>query len=138
MKSLKKAFAAVKSDRKDYRRLINAVISRVSLDSVSDIVNHGINGGFSGFVYYTDTIAFFDKYKADILRLLKEEADELGEKPIDMALSFNCFDKDCETAIGQFVYGARITDDYAATVKNGFAWYAAEEVCRWIDDETNN
>lgn len=133
--SAKKALANVKTDRKEYRNLINAVISRVSLESVEDIVKHGISGGFGGFVYYTDTVKFFDRYRADILRLLKETADDLGEKPIQLALSFNCFDADCEAAIGQFVYGGKMTADEAEQVKNGFAWFAAEEVCRWIVDE---
>ena len=133
--SAKKALANVKADRKEYKNLINAVISRVSLDSVEDICDHGINGGFGGFIYYADTIKFFDRYRADILRLLKDQADDLGEKPIEMALSFNCFDSDCETAIGQFVYGGKMTADETQQVKNGFAWFAAEEVCRWIVDE---
>ena len=135
MKNLKKALATVKADRKEYKNLINAVISRVSLDSVEDIVKHGISGGFGGFIYYADTIKFFDRYRAEILDLLKEQADGLGEKPMDFALSFRCFNPDCETAIGQFIYGGRMTADETTQVKNGFAWYAAEEVCRWITDE---
>lgn len=138
MKNFKKALAAVKNDRPEYKNLINAVVSRVSLDSVEDITNHGIGGGFSGFIYYSDTVKFFDRYRRDILRLLKFQAADLGENPIQMALGFRCFDSECEEAIGQFVYGAPMTADETQQVKNGFAWYAAEEVCRWIMDEVEN
>lgn len=136
--SIKTAFKTVKTNRPEFRNLINAVVRRVGLDSVSDIVNNGIGGGFGGFIYYHDTCAFFKQYRADILRLLNDTADSLFEKPMQVALSFNCFDEDQETAIGQFVYGGKMTDDETTTVQNGFAWFAAEEVCRWIIDELEN
>jgi len=52
MKTLKQVI----TDNSDYKTLINAVISRIGMDSVSDVVNHGIDGGFSGFIYYTETM----------------------------------------------------------------------------------
>ena len=33
-----------------YKTLINAVYSRIGKDSIEDVVNHGINGGFNGFI----------------------------------------------------------------------------------------
>ena len=44
MKTIKK----VVEENQDYRRLINAVVSRIGKESINDVNNHGINGGYSG------------------------------------------------------------------------------------------
>jgi len=45
----------VLEENPDYKVLINAVISRVGLDSIQNIISYGIEGGYNGFVYYSDT-----------------------------------------------------------------------------------
>ena len=45
----------------DYKVLINAVISRIGMESVNDVMNHGISGGFSGFIYYSETHKFIER-----------------------------------------------------------------------------
>ena len=66
------------SENSDYKTLINAVISRIGLDSVQDVNSHGIDGGFSGFIYYSDTHKFAMRHRKDIIRLLEEMADSMG------------------------------------------------------------
>ena len=73
------------------KKLIKAVIRQLGgRDSLQDIANHGIDGGFSGFIYHSDTVKFFKRNRAEIVELVKEMADELGEEPIELVCMFNC------------------------------------------------
>ena len=50
----------------EYEKLYNAVKEHApSLDTedFKQISKHGINGGFNGFIYYADTVKFFDRNK---------------------------------------------------------------------------
>jgi hypothetical protein len=116
-----------------YKSLINAVISRVGLDSVSDINNYGIDGGFGGFIYYKDTLKFFNRYKNDIIKLANEQWKDYGySSMLDMFSKFKCFDRYDISVIADGIYNGR--SEYSCQIRNGLAWYAAEEVCRWFDD----
>ena len=127
-------------DNADYKKLINAVIDNIGLDSVEDVVNHGINGGFSGFIYYSDTIAFFKKHKKDILKMAENMAADLGEDMLTMIGNFNCLSSGdyrnrkpdyTPTEIGQALFNGK--GEAATQVQNAMAWFAAEEVCRMFD-----
>ena len=131
----------VLNERPDYKTLINAVINRIGMDSVEDVNNHGIDGGFNGFIYYTDTVNFWTRHKKSILRLAGEMADDTGLDMLTMIGGFNCLkyydykterwtDKEGQQAIGQTVYGNKPDD----VVANALAWFAAEEVCRMFDE----
>lgn len=107
-------------------------------ESASDIANHGIAGGFSGFIYYTETIAFYRKNRAAILDLLEQQAEELGMDPTEMVCGFNCLrtdDQKDRAELNREVWrtlGGRMgPDDYL--VANALAWYAAEEAARAVD-----
>lgn len=78
-------------DRPEYRVLINAVISRIGKESIEDVVNHGIDGGFSGFIYYYETHTFAMRYRKYIIQLLEEMADSLGEEVTEMVSNFGVF-----------------------------------------------
>jgi hypothetical protein len=72
-------------------KLINAVIRQLGgKDRLADIYLHGVDGGYPGFTYYTDTVAFYKRHKAAINALLFEQADELGEDPVQMVLRWRC------------------------------------------------
>lgn len=128
-------------ERPEYKTLINAVITRIGMESVPDVINHGIDGGFNGFIYYTDTLKFYRRHKKDILRLAKENASEMGVNMLDMIGGFNCLkyydyktstwtDPEGQEAVGQTVYNGKADD----MVANALAWFAAEEVCRMFDE----
>jgi hypothetical protein len=53
-----KTISQVKKQNPDYSALIHAVVSRIGKESIEDVINHGIDGGFRGFIYYTDTVKF--------------------------------------------------------------------------------
>ena len=79
--------AQVLRDNSSYKTLINAVINNIGLDSVEDVNSHGINGGFSGFIYYSDTHKFAMRYRKLIVRMLQEMADDLGEEVVKMVVT---------------------------------------------------
>lgn len=120
-----------------YPKLVNAVISRIGMDSVEDVVNHGIDGGFNGFIYYKDTVKFFNTHKKDILAMAKDMADSLGEDMLTMIAGFNCLSNNRKpdytvNEIGEAIYAGR--GEAADIVKNAMAWFAAEEVCRMFEE----
>lgn len=123
------------ADNSDYKTLINAVINRIGLDSVNDVNNHGIDGGFSGFIYYTETHAFAMRYRKDIIKLLEEMADSLGEDVVSMVSNFGVFrnspmDAEDKKHLYRYLGGGRCEQ---SAITNVMAWFAAEEVCRMFD-----
>ena len=59
-------------------------------ESATDIANHGIDGGFHGFIYHSDTTAFANRNRAAIARLADELADSMGEDAVQMVKGFQC------------------------------------------------
>lgn len=87
----------------------------------------GAAGGFSGFVYYSDTVAFWRKNRAKITALMNYEADGLGEgSAFDMVSRFRSLKDFTPGEIGRALYG-NFCDDLTQ-IYNTFAWYALEEV----------
>lgn len=124
------------TDRSEFKSLINAVISNIGIDSVQDVNSHGIDGGFSGFVYYTDTVPFAYKHRKAILRLLDEDADNFGQEVVEMVNGFGTFrgkgmDADEKKDLYRYLSGTKCKE---VTIPNLMAWYAAETVCRWFED----
>jgi hypothetical protein len=121
-------------------KLIKAVIDQLGgeRDYLQDIANHGIDGGYSGFIYYSDTIEFFKKNRKLILELVFEMAEEFGQTPIEFVRGFNClkntFDNaaEAEAEISRALYGRIAEDD--TQVPNALAWLAGEEVARYEVD----
>lgn len=133
MKSKKQVIA----DYPEMKVLINAVYNRIGKESIEDVNRHGINGGFSGFIYYSDTCAFYSRYRKMINKLVFEMAESLGEDAAQMVASFNCVNDDHETRhdIGICIYGGNLRSLKDDThIPNALAWFAAEEVCRMFED----
>lgn len=100
-----------------------------------DIANFGISGGFSGFIYYSDTVAFFKHNKKHILKLAESEAQDLGYTDVfGFFASFNCMKSldisETEIAKAFFTGKGELLDQ----ILNCLAWYAAETVAREICD----
>ena len=58
-------------------RLTDALDERFDdLDEVKDVANYGCAAGVGGFIYYNETLDFFNKYQADIEEYLE---DNLGD-----------------------------------------------------------
>lgn len=88
-----------------------------------DIARYGISGGFGGFIYYVDTVKFYDKHKTTIKQYLLEEAEDMG---CSVAELIRTDDKEEAKDIQKVLHGMKFDGDYYA--KNKLAWYAAESV----------
>ena len=128
-----KSKAQVLREWPDYKRLINAVIGNIGLESVEDVNNHGIAGGFNGFIYYTDTHEFAMKYRKQITALLEELADSLDEDVVSIVCSFRYVngDKDDKKDLYRYLGGAKVEQ---CSITNAMAWFAAEEVCKMFEE----
>ena len=111
--------------------LIRAVVRQLGgydefKESAQYITWYGISGGYGGFIYYTDTVAFTKKHKKAILELANNLADDIGEDTIKMIAGFNCLKMNsAETA--DAIYNPK--SDNRTYFFNALAWFAAEEVC---------
>ena len=102
-----------------------------------DIVNHGISGGFSGWIYYTETCELYAKNQASIVKLVEYQSKEFDyHSAQDMVKIFKSLDATL-SEIGYTLYSNKRQHD--TQVANALAWFAAEEVARsfvdWSDDE---
>ena len=50
---------------------------------IKDISKHGCSGGFSGLIYYNETVRFHDEHEKEIWDLLHEYAEQEGLKLVD-------------------------------------------------------
>mgnify|MGYP000124713536 CR=1 FL=1 len=54
------------------------VFNTLDMDDINCVFNYGCVSGVSGFTWYSETEAFFNKYAAEILELLEELKQECG------------------------------------------------------------
>jgi hypothetical protein len=101
------------------------------LETLQDVANHGAGGGFSGFIYYGETVDFTRRNRAEIMEQLKEDAECFGTSVSDMVCNFNCFKGYEADEILSALYGGR--GDSVRAVYNGLAWYALESVASQLD-----
>jgi hypothetical protein len=98
-----------------------------------DCSEHGADSGFSGFIYYHETIAFFKKNRQDIANHIEQTAVEMGMDIFSMVQSFGVFrnsEKPTATEIGKALWDKNQTHPDLTNLYNVFAWYALEEVSR--------
>ena len=110
------------------------------LETLRDVSRHGADGGFSGFVYYRDTVSFAKRNREAIVDSLRETAAELGERDaVSFVLGFRCV-KDADVSpesVAVALYGGRVPSGVSPgdvdAVLNGLAWYALETVAAAAD-----
>lgn len=132
MKTKKQVIA----ERPELKTIINAVINNIGMDSIEDVNRNGIDGGFSGFIYYSDTHSFTMKHKKTIVAMLEEMADQLGEDVVKMVSGFGVFrrspmDNEDKRDLYKLLSGGKPEQ---GTITNVMAWFAAEEICRMFED----
>lgn len=119
-------------------KLIRAVIRQFGdwdyfKQSASDVTSYGASGGFSGFIYYSDTVPFAKRNKKLIIELATELDSQIESVGLLAFLaSFNCL-KDCsQDSIAKALYTGKGED--VTQVFNALAWFALEEVSRNLAD----
>ena len=122
-------------------KLIRSVIRQTGRGNLSDIANHGCAGGFAGFTYYVDTVAFFKRNRSDIMELAERMAVDIGEDTIEMIRGFNCLSSGqypnrkpdfTSSEVAEAIYRGK--GDCAQQIQNALAWFAAEEVARAFEE----
>ncbi len=112
--------------------LIRAVVRQIGgwdsfKESAHDIVNHGIDGGFSGFIYCNDTVKFTKTNKDAILARARDVASDLGEPSLICFLgNFRCLKSMSQDEIASGLYDP--TSEWRRDIYNSLAWFAGEEV----------
>jgi hypothetical protein len=123
------------------KKLIKAVKDQLGeeneedfINTLGDVCDAGASAGFGRFIYYSDTCKFYQNNKREIVKLAKEMADDFGQDVVSMIAEFRCLTDDKETRdeIGRAIYGTPEDDDIQ--VQNALAWFALEEVARFVTD----
>lgn len=121
-------------------KLAKAVISQFGgweafTESAEAVYRHGIDGGFGGFVYYSDTVPFAEKHRSLIVNRLEELADDLGLDVVNMVSNFGPLrgKMDDDDRLDLYRY-LSLTKCKGGTIPNLMAWFAAEEICREYTD----
>lgn len=97
-----------------------------------DVTNHGISGGFGGFIYHSETESFAKRNIDAISEMASSQAQEIGyDSTFAMIRGFNCLKGDKISdgeLMGALCKGRNPKD--GPNLLNALAWYAGEEVCR--------
>jgi hypothetical protein len=96
-----------------------------------NVAEHGANIGICGFIYYTETIAFFKANQSDIVEHLENASREFGMDLFSMVQGFGVFrnsEKPSVIDIGRALWGNKIVQPELTQLYNVFSWYALEEV----------
>ena len=106
-----------------------------------DVTNHGISGGFCGFIYYDETNAFTKKHKKLIIENIEQFSDDVGESFTKVIAGFNCLKNSGikENDVMMALMSPRTCDDFVLQqVYNALAWYAGETVAQEYADFVYN
>ena len=124
--------------------LKNAVLEQLGIDpeaiteedsgTLRDIREHGIDGGFHGFIYYSDTCAFYDANRKEILAYLFELADSFGQTMAECVAGFNIVNES-EEYVADFFKRSHAELDRDMYLKNALAWATAEEAAHSMENE---
>jgi hypothetical protein len=82
-----------------------------SKSDLQDMTTHGVDSGFGGLTYYSDTIKLYDRFADEIWNALWEDAQCAGYNNVLQFITdnFRCSDVSCD-----------------AEFKNLLVWYMAE------------
>jgi hypothetical protein len=99
-------------------------------ENAPDIAAHGIDGGFSGWIYTADTVKFARVNRDKIVDWLISTAEDFGAEPVAMVQSWRCMEG-CTLQEILWTIAGTSPDE---TVANGLAWAVAEDVARRFSD----
>ena len=126
------------------RAVIRQLGGRDALIDVASPKHGGADAGFCNFVYYKDTVPFFERQRQNILSVLEADADDFGEEPASIVMQLrwlNLSKSDLEEwrtyrgAVNRLLYGNRKVDwdkPEEVQISNSLSWYALESVARMM------
>ena len=100
-------------------------------ECANDVANHGIDGGYRGFIYYSETVAFSQKHKKLIIENIQQFSEEIRENFAKVIADFNCLRNTGikENDVIMALMSPRSCDeDVLRQVYNALAWDAGETV----------
>lgn len=115
-------------------KLIRAVVKQSGgmdcfAENAQDIARHGVDGGFGGWIYYKETVAFYTKNRKEIASLCRDMASDFDQTIFEFVQGFGCLrGDDWADEIGETLYGNK--SQHNTQVANALAWFACEEVSR--------
>ena len=124
-----------------FPKLTRAVLKQIggNREILKDVARHGAAGGFCGFTYYKDTLAFFRKNREEIKKLLRETAEILGEGLFSMVCNFVCLRdlKVTEEEVAAVLFGEseETGEGNETQIENALAWFALEEIARELNPD---
>lgn len=113
-------------------KLIRSCIRRLGgEESLVDVNRAGAIGGFSGFIYYHETVDFFIKFRNELCSVIVNDANYLGVPVIEFVQGI-CTTDESEIDIiyvigGGLVLGDDVVGNYDRIV-NAIVWYALESI----------
>jgi len=118
-----------------YPKLTRAILRHLNREQLEDVARHGADSGWPGFIYYTDTVAFFKAHKSEIIALAESTSREFGSGGmLEMIAGFRCLNKAYSIdEVGEAIYSGR--GEASQSVRNAMAWFALEEVARELNPE---
>jgi hypothetical protein len=109
--------------------------------NLTDCSKHGADGGFPGFIYHSETTAFFLHNRWDIIKNLEVTAEVLGTDFIKMVQSFGVFRYTTPPTAGQIgkaLWDTGRVQESLTDLYNVFAWFCLEEIShiwyRYLED----
>jgi len=91
---------------------------------IEEVLEHGCESGIvSELIYYVDTIAWFEKYDTEIMPMVKEYMDQIGENDVCLMFMNKIDMSDVLNRTTQFT--------------NLLAWFSFEEVTRQLSQSHN-
>jgi hypothetical protein len=125
--------------------LFEAVCTQLQCDDALEFINTcrdinrngGAQDGYSGFIYYSETIKFARENMDLILQELKEEARDCEASVSELVATFRCLDvdlitgchpQDFEEQFWRVVHDKAHIEDAETSILNALAWWALEHV----------
>ena len=127
MKITKKELKNLKGESKLKNAVVEVYLNHYSEEIdllMQDVVTYGLSGGILGeFIYYTDTVSFFNKYENEITELLKETLNSYGYNSPKELFGKKWDEEDffCKEKLN----------------KNLLCWFAVEEITRELLNNLN-
>lgn len=119
-------------------RLFKAIRRKFTKEELKDVAKGGADAGWHDFTYYSDTYKFYRTYHDEILAELNEMAEDIGEGVMELVKSFrDCKDYSIDE-IGKALFAPKSwknAGDPDIVIANSCAWFALEQVARFVEDE---